>query len=151
MPLYVKLFNKVLLAGQMPEDCLISIIIPIYTKKRAENDVNNYRGVTLLSCLGKLFTSLLNERLFRFCETNGITKELQAGFRKGYSTLHYIFLLKGLVDLMRFVNSIWHEIKYFVMSVYYVLSFCEDSRYLATGVVLGVFSHTSFHYNKPLH
>ena len=51
--------------------------------------------------MGKLFTSVLNERLYRFCEENNIIKELQAAFRKGYSTLDHIFVLKGLVDIMR--------------------------------------------------
>ncbi len=62
-------------------------------------DCNNYRGITLLSCLGKLFASTLNERLYIFCENNHILKEIQAGFRKGYSTMDHIFVLKHIIDL----------------------------------------------------
>ena len=48
--------------------------------------MNNYGGITLLSCLGKLITTLLNERLADFCEKNEIIKEVQTGFRQGYPT-----------------------------------------------------------------
>ena len=59
----------------------MGLIIPIYKKKGDRMDSNNYRGVTLLSCIGKLFTSVLNERLKVYCESNKIINENQAGFR----------------------------------------------------------------------
>ena len=65
LPLYDKLFNKVLESGQMPNDWLVGLIIPIYKEKGDKKDANNYRGITLLSCLGKLFTSILNTRLYK--------------------------------------------------------------------------------------
>ena len=60
MPVYVKLFNRVLNDGQLPQDWLIGMILPIYKNKGSPEDCDNYRGITLLSCLGKLFTCLLN-------------------------------------------------------------------------------------------
>ena len=62
-------------------------------------DPKNYRGITLLSCIGKLFTSVLNNRLTLFCNAYDVIKENQAGFRKEYSTTHHIFTLKCLIDL----------------------------------------------------
>ncbi|CAL4066387.1 unnamed protein product, partial [Meganyctiphanes norvegica] len=53
----VKLFNIVLDTGIIPSDWTIGVIKPIYKNKGDINDVNNYRGITLLSCIGKLFTS----------------------------------------------------------------------------------------------
>ena len=94
LPLYLKLFNRILDTGELPEDWLTGLIIPIYKNKGPRDDANNYRGITLLSCLGKLFTSILNNRLTEFCEENLIIKEIQAGFRKGYSTLDHVFVLK---------------------------------------------------------
>ncbi len=99
MPVYIKLFNKVLSTGEVPEDWLVVLIVPIFKQKGSKTDCNNYSGITLLSCLGKLFTSTLNERLYTFCENNHILKEIQTGFRKGYSTMDHIFLLKHIIDL----------------------------------------------------
>ena len=98
-PLYVKLFNKVMDTGDIPDDWLTGIIVPIFKNVGEVTDVNNYRGITLLSCMGKLFTTLLNERLADFCEENEIIKEIQAGFRQGYSTVDHVFVIKSLIDL----------------------------------------------------
>ena len=58
-------------------------IIPIYKKKGDQNNCNNYRGVTLLSCLGKVYTSIINNRLQKYCEINYIIDENEAGLRAG--------------------------------------------------------------------
>ena len=102
LPLYIKLFNRVLDTGEIPDDWLTGMIIPIYKNKGSKEDTNNYRGITLLSCVGKLFTSILNQRLTEFCDNNLILKEIQAGFRKGYSTLDNIYVFKNIIELFRF-------------------------------------------------
>ena len=91
--------------GDIPEDWFAGLIIPIYKNKGSKDDANNYRGITLLSCLGKLFTSILNHRLTEFCEQNFILNEIQAGFRKGYSTADHVFVLKHLMDLFKSRNK----------------------------------------------
>ena len=60
---------------------------------------DNYRGITILSCLGKVFTSLLNARLNAYVENNAILGEDQTGFRQGYSILDNIFTLKSIIDI----------------------------------------------------
>ena len=63
------------------------------------NNVDNYRVITLLITLGKIFTSLLNAGLNQFAnEINSIGNK-QAGFRKGQSTTDQILSLKCLIDL----------------------------------------------------
>ena len=59
----VKLFNIILQTGIVPEDWCIGIIIPLYKNKGSVNDVKNYRGINLLSILGKLFTSAIDLRV----------------------------------------------------------------------------------------
>ena len=61
----------------------------------------NYRAITLVSCLGKLFTAVLNERLNMFLSENEILSENQAGFRKCYSTNDHIFVLHSLFELLK--------------------------------------------------
>ena len=49
--------------------------------------------------MGKLFTSVLNERINSFLEENNLLGQEQAGFRKGYSTTDHTFSLHCLIDL----------------------------------------------------
>ena len=63
----VNLFNKILDIGYFPDSWSDGYIIPIHKKGRLD-DVNNFRGVTLLSTLGKLFTRILNNRLTKWAE-----------------------------------------------------------------------------------
>ena len=65
------LFNIVLNSGYFPNTWTEGVIVPIH-KKGSKNLVDNYRGVTLLSTLGKLFTRLLNNRLSFWADTYGI-------------------------------------------------------------------------------
>ena len=89
----VKLFNIVLDTGIIPSDWTIGVIKPLYKNKGDINDVNNYRGITLLSCIGKLFTSVLNSRLYSYLTNENILGNEQAGFRPKHSTLDHIFAL----------------------------------------------------------
>lgn len=98
--IYVTLFNLVFDSGIVPEEWLKGIIIPIYKNKGGKLEPKNYRPVTLLSCLGKIFTSVLNSRLNKFIEENSILNENQAGFRSGYSTNDHIFSLYALFELL---------------------------------------------------
>ncbi|KAK6174158.1 hypothetical protein SNE40_017486 [Patella caerulea] len=97
--LYVKLFNLILDTGIIPTEWVTGVISPIYKNKGDKQDVNNYRGITLLSCLSKLFTSVINERLSNFIESCRIVGPEQAGFRKEFSTTDHIFTLKHIVDI----------------------------------------------------
>ena len=70
--LIVKLFNIVLETGIIPTDWTIGLIQPIFKNKGSPEDPDNYRGITLLSCIGKLFTSVINSRLTSYLEGAGI-------------------------------------------------------------------------------
>lgn len=101
MPIYVKLFNIIFDTGTIPETWLTGNIIPFYKNKGEKNDPQNYRPITILSCFGKLFTSILNERLGNFLENFLLLNENQNGFRKGYSTIDSIMTLHFLFELLR--------------------------------------------------
>ena len=58
----------------------------------------NYRGITLLSVVSKVYTSILNERLSKWCEENNIIVEEQGGFRKGRGCVDQIFVLAGIIN-----------------------------------------------------
>ena len=52
----------------------------------------------MLPCVGKLFTKVLKERLYRWVERKDILSSLQAGFRKGRSTLDQCFVLRTIIE-----------------------------------------------------
>ena len=99
--LIVKLFNIIFKSGVVPSEWCKGLINPLYKNKGSSKCVDNYRGITLLSCLGKLFTSVLNSRLEKFVIKRGVIGEEQAGFRPGYCTQDHIFVLNSLIQLYK--------------------------------------------------
>ena len=90
------LFNKIFEMGYFPERWTEGHTIPIY-KKGDKNEASNYRGITLLSTVGKVFTRILNNRLNNWADEYSIYVEAQAGFRKGMWTSDNIFILNNLI------------------------------------------------------
>ena len=101
LPIYTNLFNIILDTGMIPKCWTEGYNIPIFKGKGTQTTTENYRPITILSCLGKLFTSVLNERLTKCVEHNAIMEENQAGFRKEHSTIDHIFVLNTLTELFR--------------------------------------------------
>ena len=98
----LELFNRILSSGKYPTLWSFGLIVPIH-KKDDRSKAENYRGITLLSALGKLFTSILNDRLYDYMTKKGILKAEQGGFKKRHGTVDSIFILKTLID--KFVKS----------------------------------------------
>jgi hypothetical protein len=51
-------------------------------KKDSMYDVKNYRQITLLNTIYKLYTKIINYRLSKFVEKNNLLHDSQSGFRK---------------------------------------------------------------------
>ena len=98
--IFVHLFNIILNTGFIPEDWTIGILRPIYKNKGSRSDPNNYRGISILSCFSKLFTSVLNTRIKLFFEENEILGNEQAAFRNNFSTTDHLFSLYMIIDLL---------------------------------------------------
>jgi hypothetical protein len=92
-----KVFNLVLTSGIYPDCWAKGIIKPLH-KKEDPSLPNNYRGITLTSVMGKLFNSILNNRIVDFLEKNQIMKSEQIGFRSKCRTSDHIFVIKALMD-----------------------------------------------------
>ena len=94
-----RMFNIILVSGVIPNDWCIGLIMPLYKNKGSKDDPNNYRGITLLSVMGKFFTSCINKIINNYLDNIGLLGEEQAGFRNGYSTVDHIFVLNSIVDI----------------------------------------------------
>ena len=96
--LIIKLFNCILSENSKIYQWSVSLIRPIF-KKGLKTDPNNYRGISVLSCFGKLFSSILNQRLLQYASENNILSKNQLGFMKGNRTSDAPLILHNLIQL----------------------------------------------------
>ena len=90
------IFNSCLRAGIYPSCLKTANVIPVF-KKESPLDPSNYRPISLLSNINKIFEKTLHSRLTSFLDKHSILYSLQFGFRKGYSTSHAVLYLTELI------------------------------------------------------
>jgi hypothetical protein len=79
------LFNKCLSNSEIPDDWKISYTTPVYKGKGSKSDLGNYRPISVLSPIAKVFESLLASRVCDYFESNGLIHNSQYGFRSKLS------------------------------------------------------------------
>lgn len=89
----VLIFNYVFDNEVWPERWGKGVVIPLH-KHDSRLDPGNYRPITLMSIIGKIFGAVINTRLQDFSEGNHSISDFQAGFRTKRSTIDQIFLLR---------------------------------------------------------
>ena len=93
-----KLFSHCFKNGLMPSVWKKAVNSPI-PKGSSKNPYVplNYRGISLLSCVFKLYTSILNTRITQYCDKHKLIVEEQNGFRKGRACVEHLFVLTSLI------------------------------------------------------
>ena len=91
------MLNIIFDSSIFPECWSKGYIVPLH-KKGDTNQTTNYRGITLMSNLGKLFSSILTSRVESRFESNNFISDSQFGFRKKCGTTDAIFVLSNLVE-----------------------------------------------------
>ena len=97
-----KLVQKVWREEEIPDEWAEGLVVPLY-KGDDPQKVNNYRGITLLNTVGKVFCSILDYRLTKFCEGPDEPKleDEQGGFRPWRSCEDLILVLNELINRRR--------------------------------------------------
>ena len=93
-----KLFSRIFESGKNPSLWKRCNITPV--PKSAMKDPHvpiNYRGISLLSCVGKMYSSFLSNRILSFCELCNILVDEQNGFRRNRSCNDHIFSLSSII------------------------------------------------------
>jgi hypothetical protein len=98
----LKLYNAVLSSGHYPSRWSESFLVPIFKYENPKLP-QNYRGIAVATCLGRIFNSILNTRLDKYLAENNVIHESQIGFSKKSRTSDHLFVLKCLVD--KYINS----------------------------------------------
>ena len=95
--LLLRAFNDILSEhGTLSKDWLHSLVSAIH-KKGPKEDPDNYRGISLMSCLGKLFLTIINNRLTDFCLEKGLISTSELGFVRGNRTSDPHIILHNLL------------------------------------------------------
>ncbi|MFI5407479.1 MAG: hypothetical protein ACHQ1D_13325, partial [Nitrososphaerales archaeon] len=93
--LLCRLFRDMLVHGYVPDDFGKGVIIPILKEKLGDsNDVSNYRGITLIPVISKLFELVLLDICMPFLGSD----DLQFGFKKGLGCSNAIFLFQETIE-----------------------------------------------------
>ena len=67
--------------GVVHKDLICAVIAPLYKDKGERNECKKYRGISLLSVVGKIYARILIDRVCRM--TRGLIDDEQDGFREG--------------------------------------------------------------------
>ena len=88
-PVFAKLFNKCLHKSKFPSTWKIAHVNPVY-KTGAKESCSNYRPISLLSCVGKVFERCIHKHVYDFLKAHNIITPLQSGFIPGDSTVNQL-------------------------------------------------------------
>ena len=91
------ILNNVFDSGDFPEEWALGIIVILF-KDGMKSELNNYRGITLLSMFEILLVGVINNRLWEVVDRFDILRENQAGSRHGYRTTDHIFTLTTVIN-----------------------------------------------------
>jgi hypothetical protein len=80
---------------ELPQQWKESITVPIY-KKGDRTDLNNYRGISLLSTAYNILSIILLATLIPY--VNEIIRDRQCGFRRNRSTMDQIFYIRQILE-----------------------------------------------------
>ena len=79
------IINQMLYTGIFPNALKISKTIPLFKKGDASN-MSNYRPISLLPTISKVFESVIYNQLYDYFKNNNLVAEQQYGFRAHHST-----------------------------------------------------------------
>ena len=91
------LFNAILSSTLYPSQWKPDILTPLH-KSNEKNDPNNYRGISVASCFGKLFLKLMQKRLESLCTKKSFIHESQGSGKAGSRTSDHLIIVKFLID-----------------------------------------------------
>ena len=122
-PCLVKLFRLCLSTSTFPSCWKFAHVQPV-PKKGDRSAPSNYRPIALISCLSKVFESILNRKILKHLSALDLLSDRQYGFRKGRSTGDLLALLTEswsssfrsfgetfavALDISKAFDRVWHK------------------------------------------
>lgn len=92
------LFNKCFDLGKVPTEWSKAIVVPISKgKKSISTEPLTFRGISLQSCIYKIYSGVLNNRVYSYFESEDKLSNCQNGFRKNRSCIDHVFSVTELI------------------------------------------------------
>ena len=88
-----KFVNLCFKNGLSPVDWDLSDIKPIPKKDKDARDPLQNRCITIMCCVAKVYSKILNTRIQKYLESNNILVDEQNGFRASRSCIDHLFVL----------------------------------------------------------
>ena len=113
VPFLTILFNDCIKQNSFPDEFKSAIVLPLFKRKGTTHDMNNYRSISILPAVSKVFEKILAEQLCLFFSINMLFDSNQHGFRSRHScetALHEIIsnclsnLDKKHLNLLLFID-----------------------------------------------
>ncbi|KAG5860824.1 hypothetical protein JTB14_028551 [Gonioctena quinquepunctata] len=120
----LKLYNKIWASKVYPNNWKVAIIIHIPKHNGISTDPKQYRPISLISCLGKIFEKMINVRLTWVLESNSFLSKFQVGCRRNNSSTDALIaidseirkafdekehLVAVLLDLQKAYDMTWRD------------------------------------------
>ena len=83
--------------SSFPTRCKIAKLKPIY-KKGCKTDPQNYRPISLLPLISKIFEKIIHDQTQNYLSKNKILYKFQSGFRSNYSTNSCLAYLTNIIS-----------------------------------------------------
>ncbi len=93
----LELFNKIWKSGYFPSLWRDACIIPIPKPGKDSTVPNNYRPISLTSCMCKTLERMVTTRLMWYLEKHQLLTDIQSGFRKQRSTVDHLIRLEAYI------------------------------------------------------
>ena len=118
-----KLFNKCLKESCFPDCWKFLSVVPVFKNVVERSTAKNYRPVSLLSVVSKVFEKLVNNRIVDHLEKCGLFSDFQYGFRSTRSAADLLTVVSDriarafnrsratravAVNISKAFNKVWH-------------------------------------------
>ena len=118
-----KLFNNCLKESCFPDCWKVSSVVPVFKNVGERSTAKNYRPVSLLSAVSKVFEKLVNNRIVDHLEKCHLFCDFQYGFRSSRSTADLLTVVSDRIamafdrsgatravalDISKAFNRVWH-------------------------------------------
>ena len=118
-----ELFNKCLKESCFPDCWKVSSVVPVFKNVGERSTAKNYRPVSLLSVVSKVFEKLVSNRIVSHLEKCGLSSDFHYGFRSSRSTADLLTVVSDriarafnrsgatgavVLDISKAFDRVWH-------------------------------------------